>query len=137
MIQEIIDDIIDRLSGTPGIKGDPEPLAGDLDEQGNLPKQLPGLLVAYEGADFSPRKLIGAVRADHVMRVTVVLIAKSHKSRAKGAEACHTIIEAIRSKLTGYKVGAYGELWPVREALIDATGPLLVYGMTYGLSTHY
>jgi phage gp37-like protein len=136
MIQDIIEAICDELADTEGIVGDVIQHAGDVGDLIGQPKRLPALWVVYDGAVFQERRLIGAVRAEHVMRVTVVLMAASHRSRADGAEGCYGIIEAVRTKLIGHQVGAYGELWPEKEALIDAGASLLVYGLTYRLATH-
>ncbi len=138
MIQEIIDAIKTALEATPGVVGDIEQYAGDIAELVKKPRRLPVLWVIYNGADFEGRKVVDNVLARHTMQFTVVLIAKNHRSRADGAEACHTVIEAVRTRLIGLVIAEFGaELWPVRESLIDATGPLLVYGLTYRLKADY
>jgi phage gp37-like protein len=137
MIQEIIDDIISALVGIPDVVGEIDQFAGDINELAKKPKRLPALWVVYDGADFEDRKVDDGVLVDHTMQFSVVLISKNHRSRADGAEACHGIIEAVRDRLIGLVIGQYGELWPLREHLIAATGPLFVYGLTYRLKTEY
>ena len=137
MIQEIIDSIITALDGTPDVTGEIDQFAGDIDELAKKPKRLPALWVVYDGANFEDRKIMDAVQVDHTMQFSVILIVKNHRSRSDGAEACHGIIESVRSRLIGLVMGDYGELWPVRENLVAATGPLLVYGLSYRLKTEY
>lgn len=138
MIQDIIDDIATALTGTPGIVGTPGQYIGDLGELAKKPKRLPALWLIYDGADFVAREVVDGIYSGHTMQFTVVLIAKNHRSRADGAEACHTIIEAVRSRLIGLLLDDYdAELWPVNERLIDASGPLLVYGLSYQIKTSY
>ena len=137
MIQEIIDSIITTLAGIPDVVGEIDQFAGDIDELAKKPKRLPALWVIYDGANFEDRKVMDGVLVDHTMQFSVVVIVKNHRSRADGAEACHNIIEAVRNRLIGLVMGDYGELWPVRENLVAATGPLLVYGLSYRLKTEY
>ena len=140
MIQETIDDVITALGDTPGIREDVEQFAGNINELAGRTKKLPALRVMYGGADFEDR-LTEDILARHTMRITVVLIAKNHRSRADGAEACHPIIESVRSRLIGRIVthagATIGELWPEREQLISAEGPLFVYGLNYNIEAEY
>ena len=138
MIQDIIDGILTALEGTPGVVGEIDQWAGDIAALAKKPKRLPALWVIYDGADFKDREVADDVEAAHTMQFTVLLLAKNHRSREDGAEACHTIIEAVRPRLIGLIFADYdAELWPVRERLIDASGPLLVYGLSYRLATTY
>ncbi|PID40655.1 MAG: hypothetical protein CR984_02050 [Proteobacteria bacterium] len=136
MIQETIDDIITALTGTPGIQGAPEQFAGNINDLAKKPQRLPALWVVYNGASFESRRT-EAILARHTMQFSVILIAKNHRSRADGAEACHPIIEAIRPRLFGRLVTDVGELWPEREQLISAVGPLFVYGLNYKIETKF
>jgi len=136
MIQEIIDAITTALAGTAGIVGDVGQYAGDIGDLVKKPKRLPALWVIYDGADFQDRE-VEAIVAQHTMQFTVVLMAKNHRSRKDGAEACHPIIESVRTSLIGLMIDEYGELWPTRERLIDASGPLMVYGLSYKIETSY
>lgn len=137
MIQDIIDSIETALTGTTGIVGEIAQFAGDIGDLVKKPKRLPALWIIYDGADFNAREVVDGDYAGHTMQFTIVLLAKNHRSREDGAEACHAIIEAVRAKLIGLLIGTYGELWPVRERLIDASGPLLVYGLSYSIKTSY
>jgi len=138
MIQDIIDTIAAALADTPGIKGEPAQYVGNLGELVKQPKRLPALWLIYDGADFVGREVVDGVYAGHTMQFTVVLLAKNHRSRVDGAEACHTIIEAVRARLIGLLLSDYdAELWPVSERLIDASGPLLVYALSYQIKTSY
>lgn len=136
MIQESIDDIITALGDISEAAGGVDQFAGDIEELKSKPKRLPALWVLYDGASFEDRKM-EEILAEHTMNFTIVLIAKNHRSRADGAEACHLIIEAVRDRLIGRIVENVGELWPVRERLIMASGPLLVYGLNYRIEAEY
>ena len=137
MIQDIIDDICTALVDTPNVVSPAEQYTGEIADVVRHARQLPALRVIYDGANFNGRE-VEAVSAYHTMQFTVVLIAKNHRSREDGAEACHTIIEDVRTRLIGRLVDDdIGELWPVRETLIDANGPLLVYGLSYNILTEY
>ena len=135
MIQESIDSIIAALTGISEITGEIDQFAGDIEELEKKPKRLPALWVVYDGASFQDRET-EEVRADHTMQFSVILIVKNHRSRKDGAEACHGIIEGVRDRLLGLVIGD-GELWPIRERLAVASGPLLVYQLSYKLEDIY
>lgn len=136
MIQDIINDIISALSDTPGLMIPPEPFAGDLKDIANHARRLPAVYVSYDGATFDRRET-ESLFAPHTMRFTMLLISKNHRSREDGAEASYAMIEDIRTRLIGRFVDDYGELWPDRESLISAVGPLLIYGLTYRIGVEY
>lgn len=135
MIQESIDSIIAALTGAPGVTGEIEQFAGDIEDLKNKPKRLPALWVVYDGASFKDRET-EEVRVDHTMQFSAILIVKNHRSRKDGAEACHPIIEGVRDRLLGLVIGN-GELWPTYERLAVAAGPLLVYQLSYKLKDTY
>jgi phage gp37-like protein len=140
MIQETVDDIIAALEGTPGVKNGPAQYVGDFDDLVDKPGKLPALWVVYNGATFEERDTED-VLAPHEMRFTVLLLVKNYRSRADGAEACYPIIEVVRDRLIGRIVAhegeTIGELWPEREGLVSSTGPLLIYGLRYGMRAEY
>jgi len=135
MIQESIDSIITALTGIPEVTGEIEQFAGDIEDLAKKAKRLPALWVVYNGATFDDRETED-VQVDHTMRFSVILVAKNHRSRKDGAEACHIIIEGVRDRLLGLVIGD-GELWPAQERLAVATGPLLVYELNYKLGGTY
>jgi len=137
MIQTIIEAVVTALSSVSGLAGGVTQHAGDIEALTSQPRRLPALWVLYDGAQFSGRDTVGDDRAEHVMRVTVVLLASSHRSRADAAESAYTIIEAVRDALTGLEVSPHGELWPDREQLIDVEGALQIYAMTYAMTTEH
>ena len=136
MLSEIHADIVSRLEEVDGAKT-VAPWLGEDESLLTQPAKLPGLYVSYDRATFEPKKVIGSNRADFAMNFTVIVINKNLQSRAAGAEDIYALIEAVRSKLVGYKVLTYGWLWPVGEELITAADGYLVYGLKYTLSTHF
>jgi hypothetical protein len=135
MLSEIHADIVSRLSEITAAKT-VEPWLGEEESLLTQPAKLPGLYVAYDGATFEAKKVVGSNRADLAMIFTIIVINKNLQSRAAGAEDIYTLIEAVRAKLIGYTVLTYGWLWPIGEELIAAETGYLVYGLKYRLSTH-
>lgn len=134
MISEIQEAIISELSEIPNASVDA--WVGDWDDFAKQPQKFPSLQVVYPGASFEAKKIVGGVRADHSMRFLILLIHKNLKSRKDCARECYDLIEEVRGKLVGFKIGDYGWLWPESEDYLGGQDGIQVYGLTYKLATN-
>lgn len=133
MISAICADIISAITGLTGVKS-VGAWAGDVDSLLQMPQNLPGLYLVYNGADFDEGPAtMGTVKVDTDMSFQVLLIVNNPRSPAAAATAAWTIMELVRAALIGRQVLTYDKLWPVKEDLIFSEGGLLVYSMDYTL----
>ena len=109
---------------------------GDLDEILQIPQKLPALHVIYHGGEYGEKKVMGANKVEVNMQFMLIAVTKNLKGRKEGASASYTLIEAVRTKLMGYKILPYGFLWPVREDLLRALGGVQIYGLIYRLNAN-
>ncbi len=134
MIAEAQDAVIAKLQEIPGAAVDA--WVGDWEAILTQPQKFPSLWVSYRGAAFAEKRVVGSDRADHKMSFAIILLHKNLKSRKACAAECAATIEAVREKLTGYKILNYGWLWPENEELLGAENGMLVYGLSYRLNTN-
>lgn len=134
MIKEIQDAIIARLEGISGI-AELGAYVGDVEDIIKSPQRMPALHVVYQGANFLPDRVIGSNQAKLTPEFLVVLVARNLKRSVETSEAAYTLIESVRTQLTGYVVGTYGYLWPVSEDLILSEKGILCYGLKYQMET--
>ena len=133
MIEDIQDYIETQLNTISGVTV--TPWQGDIDELLDSPLTLPCIQIIYQAAEFGPRKTMGMRHWDLDMEFLLVVICKDNASRAGAAAEAYGIIESVRGKLAGYKITGYGALEPHSEERLMAVGGVLMYGLTYRLST--
>lgn len=133
MISAICSDIITAVTGITGVKT-VGAWAGDVDALLQLPQNLPGVFVVYQGAQFSEAPAtMGTASVDTGMQFQIIVIVHSLKAATDAALTAWTIIEAVRTALIGRQILTYNKLWPTSEDLIFSEGGLLVYGLNYSL----
>jgi hypothetical protein len=131
MLEIIQNDIIGQVTAIEDIKT-ADAWQGDVDSLLKMPQKMPSLHVVYQGAKFEPFDQVGEPTITS-LEYLLVLIVQNQKSREGASVAAYTIIEAVRGKLTGHQIGAYGFLRPKQEDLLMAAGSILAYGLTYSM----
>ena len=134
MLKDIQDNILTQLTGTTGVKT-LDVWAGAVEELLKQPQLLPALNLIYQGCGFKEKQVIGANIAPNDMTFMFVITNKNLKSRRTCSEDIYTVIEAVRAKLIGHQIGAYGYLWPVSEELIEAESGTMMYGLIYKVTS--
>ena len=103
---------------------------GEIDQLLQQAHKLPAIYLVYGGAVFQPKQVMGNNIAEHADAWTVVVIAKSLRSKDGAAVACYDMIEAVREKLIGFAYGD-GWLWPVSESLFFSGNGIQAYALEY------
>lgn len=133
MLDEINDAIMTQLATIAGVATVGE-WTGDIEELLGHAHGLPSLHLVYAGCEYGAKEIIGADVAPVKMAWSVVVMAKSLRSRQQAAASCYGLIEAVRAALIGFDTGA-GWLWPLRETLVATRKGVQVYGLDYEIDT--
>ena len=128
-ISQISETILARLKEIGGPK-QIDDWGGEIDQLISQAHKLPAIYLVYGGAVFQPKQVLGANIAEHGDVWTVVVIAKSLRSKDGAAVACYDMIEAVRKKLKGFSFGD-GWLWPVSEHLFFSGNGVQAYACEY------
>jgi len=111
-----------------------EAFAGDIDALFRDTSPKPSLHLLYAGTAYGEQATLGSpVQPVPARRIWTVLIAVSgRRSPSVTGEDSMTLIDSVRSALTGLIVDD-GHLWPLADEFLKSKNGVLVYGVDFSI----